>query len=149
MVAVVVNDEIYNTINKAAPDGSIDFFHGYTYSGNPTSCAASLATLDIYEKENLFERGANLSEYFLDKIFDLEDVDSVTDIRGYGLFAGVDLGIDDTPGISGTKALKALFTAGLHIKFTGDTALIAPPLIATRSDIDNIVNILREVLTNL
>ncbi len=149
MGAVIVKDEIYNTINDSAPDGVIDFFHGYTYSGNPTSCAASLATLDIYEKENLFERGADLSEYFLDSIFKLEDLDAVTDIRGYGLFAGVDLGVDGTPGIAGTKALKALFTAGLHIKFTGDTALIAPPLIAKRSDIDNIVSILREVLINL
>ncbi len=148
MGAVVVKDEIYNTVNEAAPDGAIDFFHGYTYSGNPASCAASLATLNIYEKENLFQRGADLSEYFLDRIFDLEDVAAVTDIRGFGLFAGIDLGVEGAPGIAGAKALKALFAAGLHIKFTGDTALIAPPLIAKRSDIDNIVNILREVLTS-
>ena len=77
MGAVVVKDEIYNTINEVAPDGVIDFFHGYTYSGNPASCAASLATLDIYEKENLFQRGADLSEYFLDRIFDLEGLRKV------------------------------------------------------------------------
>ncbi|MBH88870.1 MAG: aspartate aminotransferase family protein [Magnetovibrio sp.] len=148
MGAVVVKDEIYNTINEVAPDGVIDFFHGYTYSGNPASCAASLATLDIYEKENLFQRGADLSEYFLDRIFDLEGIDAITDIRGYGLFAAVDLIVEGAPGIAGTKALKALFAAGLHIKFTGDTALIAPPLIAKRKDIDNIVSILREVLNN-
>ena len=68
--------------------------------------------------------------------------------RGYGLFAAVDLIVEGAPGIAGTKALKALFAAGLHIKFTGDTALIAPPLIAKRKDIDNIVSILREVLNN-
>ena len=148
MGAVVVKDKIYDVINDAAPDGAIDFFHGYTYSGNPTSCAAGLATLNIYEKENLFQRGADLSEYFLDCVFDLEDIDSVTDIRGYGLFAGVDLAVDGVTGVAGTKALKALFEAGLHIKFTGDTAVMAPPLISKKSDIDNIVGILREVLTS-
>ena len=126
----------------------IDFFHGYTYSGNPVSCAAGLATLNIYEREDLFKRGADLSEYFLDSVFDLEDISAVIDIRGYGLFAGIDLAADGVPGTAGTRALKALFKAGLHIKFTGDTAIMAPPLIAKKSDIDNIVGILREVLTN-
>ena len=146
--AVVVKDKIYDTINESAPDGVIDFFHGYTYSGNPVSCAAGLATLNIYEREDLFKRGADLSEYFLDSVFDLEDISAVIDIRGYGLFAGIDLAADGVPGTAGTRALKALFKAGLHIKFTGDTAIMAPPLIAKKSDIDNIVGILREVLTN-
>jgi len=148
MGAVVVKDEIYDTINDAAPDGAVEFFHGYTYSGNPASCAASLATLDIYEKENLFQRGADLSEYFLDLVYAMEDIAAVTDIRGYGMFAGIDVGVDGTPGVAGTKAMKALFAAGLHVKFTGDCGLVAPPLIADKGDIDNICGILRDVLTS-
>ena len=56
MGAVAVADEIYETIVNAAPEKSVEFFHGYTYTACPVACAASLAALDIYEKEapNLF-----------------------------------------------------------------------------------------------
>ena len=58
MGAVAVSERIHDTIIGAAPEGAIEFFHGYTYSGHPASCAAGLATLDIYRNEGLFERGA-------------------------------------------------------------------------------------------
>jgi beta-alanine--pyruvate transaminase len=148
MGAVVVKDKIYDTINDAAPGGAVEFFHGYTYSGNPASCAAGLATLDIYEKENLFQRGADLSEYFLDSVYAFQDLEAVTDVRGYGMLAGFDVAVDGATGVAGTKAMKALFASGLHVKFTGDCGLVAPPLIADKSDIDNICGILHDVLTS-
>ena len=147
MGAVAVQEHIYNTIVDAAPQTSIELFHGYTYSGHPAACAAGLATLDIFEKENLFERAAGLSDYFLDGIFSLSDVPAVTDIRGYGLMAGVDLAAADKPGQRGTEAQIKLFHAGLHIKFTGDSGIIAPPFVAEKSQIDDIISILRDVLS--
>jgi len=149
MGAVAVKDEIYDTIVDAAPDGAVEFFHGYTYSGNPASCAAGLATLDIYEKEGLFDKSAAMSEYFLDMVYDMQDLDKVTDIRGFGMLAGVDFSTGEAPGVAGARAMKKMFASGLHVKFTGDCALIAPPLIAQKSDIDEIGGILRDVLANL
>ncbi len=149
MGAVAVRDSIYNTINDGAPDGAVEFFHGYTYSGNPASCAASLATLDIYEKEGLFDKAAGMSDHFLDAIFDLQDLDIVTDIRGYGMLAGIDLAVGAAPGVTGTVAMKKLYAAGLHVKLTGDCALVAPPLVSEKSDIDEIGGILRDVLATL
>ena len=149
MGAVAVKDEIYDTIVDAAPDGAVEFFHGYTYSGNPASCAAGLATLDIYEKEGLFAKSAAMSEYFLDMVYDLQDLEIVTDIRGFGMLAGIDISIGEAPGVAGARAMKKMFASGLHAKFTGDCALIAPPLIAEKSDIDVIGGILRDVLANL
>ena len=52
MGAVGVSDKIYNAIVDNGPEHGVEFFHGYTYSGHPACVAASLATLDIYEKEN-------------------------------------------------------------------------------------------------
>ena len=72
----------------AAQEGAIEFFHGYTYSGHPAACAAGLATLDIYRDEGLFERARELSPYFQDAMFSLRGAPHVTDIRGYGMFAG-------------------------------------------------------------
>ncbi|MBC8269799.1 MAG: aminotransferase class III-fold pyridoxal phosphate-dependent enzyme, partial [Rhodospirillaceae bacterium] len=149
MGAVAVKDEIYDTVVDAAPDGAVEFFHGYTYSGNPASCAAGLATLDIYEKDGLFDKSAAMSEYFLDMIYDMQDLDKVTDIRGYGMLAGIDVSTGEAPGVAGTRAMKKIFASGLHVKFTGDCALVAPPFIAQKSDIDEIGGILRDVLANL
>ncbi|MCZ6608091.1 MAG: aminotransferase class III-fold pyridoxal phosphate-dependent enzyme [Alphaproteobacteria bacterium] len=146
MGAVAIRDDIYDTVVDAAPGQSVELFHGYTYSAHPAACAAALATLDIYERENLFERAAEMSPYFLDSIFALEDMPGVTDIRGYGMIAGIDIAPGPVPGMRGYEATKRLFRAGLHVKFTGDCALVAPPLVAGKSDIDEICSILREVL---
>ncbi len=148
MGAVAVDDKIYDTICDAAPAGGIEFFHGYTYSGHPAACAAGIATMDIYEREGLFDRAAELSPYFLDAVFSLSDVPSITDVRGYGLLAGFDLAAgDNPPGVRGLEAQKKLFEAGLHIKMTGDSGLVAPPLIAEREHVDQICDILRTVLS--
>ncbi len=147
MGAVAVHDRVHDTIVNAAPDKAIEFFHGYTYSGHPAACAAGLATMDIFERERLFERAAELSPYFLDAVFSLSDVPAITDIRGYGLMAGFDLAPEGGPGVRGLEAQKRLFKAGLHIKMTGDAGIIAPPLIAEKAHVDELCGILREVLS--
>jgi beta-alanine--pyruvate transaminase len=146
MGAVAVSDTIYDTVVNGAPEGAVELFHGYTYSAHPAACAAGLAALDIYQREGLFERAAALSPYFLDAVFSLSDLPIVTDIRGYGLLAGFDLAPAARPGQRGMEATKKLFAAGLHIKFTGDAAIVAPPLVAEKAHIDQICSILREVL---
>src|SRR5215467_13287134 len=98
MGAVAISERIHDTIMAAAPEGAIELFHGYTYSGHPGPCAAGIATLDIYKNEGLFERGRELSPHFLDGIFSLADGRIVTDIRGYGMFAAVDVASDGVPG---------------------------------------------------
>ncbi|MDQ6621049.1 MAG: aminotransferase class III-fold pyridoxal phosphate-dependent enzyme [Pseudomonadota bacterium] len=149
MGALAISERIHETVMSSAAEGSIEFFHGYTYSGHPASCAAGLATLDIYRDEGLFERAAALSSYFLDGLFSLRDSAVVTDIRGYGLFGAIDLAADGAPGRRGHAFQKQLFDAGLHLKATGDSALVAPPLIAERQHVDMIIDILRSTLATL
>ena len=146
MGAVAVKDEIYDTIVEKAPEGMIEFFHGYTYSAHPAACAAGLATMEIYNREKLFERAAKLSPYFLDKIWGLKDIGMITDIRGIGLMAAVDIKAGRAPGARGNELQKRMFWNGLHIKWTGDTAVIAPPLVAEKAHIDEIVEKFRETL---
>lgn len=146
MGAVAVKDEVYDTVVDKAPDGMIEFFHGYTYSAHPAACAAGLATMEIYKKEKLFEKAAKLSPYFLDKVWGLKDMAVVTDIRGYGLFAAVDIKPGKTPGLRGNELQKKMFWNGLHIKWTGDTACIAPPLVAEKSHIDEMIDLFRKTL---
>ncbi len=149
MGAVAISERIHDAIFSSAPEGAIEFFHGYTYSGHPAACAAGLATLDIYEREGLFERGRALSPYFLDGLFSLRDVPVVADVRGYGMFGAIDVHTEGTPGKRAHALQKKLFDNGLHLKATGDCAIVAPPLIAERAHIDNIVEIMRRTLKSI
>ena len=147
MGAVAASEAIYETINNAAPERAVALFHGYTYSGHPVACAAGIATMKIYEDEQLFARAADLSEYFLDGIFSLQDIPAVVGLRGYGLMAAIDLAADGAPGVRGYDAQIKTFEAGLNIKMTGDVCIVAPPFISERKHIDQIIEILRQVFS--
>jgi beta-alanine--pyruvate transaminase len=146
MGAVAVRDSIYRTIVDSAPDGAPEFFHGYTYSAHPAACAAAIATLKIYESERLFAKGRELAPYFLDAMFGLQDLPVVADVRGFGLLAGVEIKPGAAAGLRGTELQAKLFDRGLHVKTTGDVAIIAPAFIATRAEIDQLTAILRDAL---
>ena len=149
MAAVAFRREIYEAVTDAAAQDAIEFLHGYTWSGHPVATAAALAALRIYRDEGLFERAAALSQPFLDAVFSLQDLPVVTDIRGFGLLAGIDLAPDGRPGKRGFAVLRALFEAGLVVRVTADTVILAPPFIATPSDLGRIVDVLRGVLSRI
>ena len=144
MGAVASKEEIYETIIKGSPKGTVEFFHGYTYSAIPASVAAALAMQDIFEKEDLINRAAEMSPYFLDGLFSLKDIESIVDIRGYGMMGGIDIVLDERPGKSGYATFKKLFEAGLSLKATGDCLIVAPPFISEKSHIDEIIEKLRK-----
>jgi beta-alanine--pyruvate transaminase len=148
MGAVAVAQEIHDAIVERGPRHQVEFFHGYTYSAHPAACAAGLATLSIYQHEKVFERAHELTPYFLDRLFALRDLPALVDIRGYGLLAGVELAPrPGQPGLAGYEAQRRLLHAGLHLKATGDTLLVAPPYVADRTHVDELVSIVRAVLS--
>ena len=149
MGAVAVRGEIYQTITDAAPKNAIEFFHGYTYSGHPAACAAGIAVQKIYEEESVFVKAAQLSDYFLDGLFSLSDLDCIKDIRGYGLIGGVELKAKGNPGALGTQIQKDLFWNGMHVKFTGDTGIVAPPFVSEKAHIDEMIDKLRSTFERL
>jgi beta-alanine--pyruvate transaminase len=146
MGAVAVRDGVYHTIVDAAPEGATEFFHGYTYSAHPAACAAALATLEIYRSEKLFARAHELSGYFLDAMFALQELPAVADVRGFGLLAGIEVKPGKAPGVRGTELQAKLFDRGLHVKTTGEVAILAPAFIASRADIDLMASMLREAI---
>ncbi len=146
MGAVGVKDEIYETITNAAPENAIEFFHGYTYSAHPAACAAGIASQKIYEEEGLFERAKKMSDYFLDAVWTLKDHPLIVDIRGIGLLTGIEVKSDGVPGRLGTQLQKDMFWSGLHVKFTGDVAILSPAFIVENNQIDEIVDKFRKVL---
>ena len=149
MGAVAAKQSVYDTITDAGPERGVEFFHGYTYSAHPASCAAGLAMMDIFRDEKLIERAGAMSPRFLEALFSLKDLPIVTDIRGIGMMAAVDVALDKVPGARGHEAQKRLFDIGLNLKSTGDALIVAPPFVAEDRHIDEIVTKMRNVLASL
>ncbi len=149
MGAVFASDRIYDTF-MTGPDNAIEFFHGYTYSGNPMACAAALGALETYEEEGLLTRGAELSDYWQEKAHSLADLDLVIDIRNLGLIAGIELQPrEGAPTARAFEVFLKAYDAGLLVRTTGDIIALSPPLIIEKEQIDTIFEILREIISNL
>ena len=146
--AVACKEEIYDAVVDNAPQGVIELFHGYTYSGIPISVAAGLAVQDIFEKEDIFKRAKEMAPYFQEAIFSLKDIDVVENIRGYGMMAGIDMKMDKKPGVAGFTCFKHCYDAGVNFKATGDCLIIAPMFICEKKHIDEIIDKLRTGILN-
>ncbi len=132
------------------PGNAIELFHGYTYSAHPVACAAGMATLDIYAREGLLTRGAELAAYWQAALLSLRDANHVIDIRTIGLVAGIELASrKDEPGARAYEAFVDCFERGLLIRVTGDIIALSPPLIVEREQIDTMVQMVREALARL
>jgi beta-alanine--pyruvate transaminase len=146
MGAVFARKGIYDAF-MAAPDNTIELFHGYTYSGHPMACAAGLATLELYKEEGLFERAASLSAYWEDGVHSLKGTRNVIDLRNLGLLSGIELA--PRPGKPTARAFETFlrcYDKNLLIRTTGDIIALSPPLIVEKKHIDEIFGTLAEVL---
>ncbi|MEQ8584833.1 MAG: aspartate aminotransferase family protein [Thalassobaculaceae bacterium] len=149
MGAVFCRDGIYDAFMDA-PDGAIELFHGYTYSGHPLACAAGLATIDLYRDEGLFERGAELAPYWQDAMHSLKGSNHVIDIRNLGMVGAVELEtIPGKPTARAMDAFKQCYEKGLLVRTTGDIIALSPPLIVEKGQIDFIADTIGDVLRTL
>jgi beta-alanine--pyruvate transaminase len=149
MGAVFAKKEIYDAF-MTGPDHAIEFFHGYTYSGNPIATAAALGTLDTYEEEGLLTRASELEDYWADALFSLRGLPHVIDLRNMGLIGAIELEpIAGQPTKRAFSAFIKAFEEGLMIRTTGDIIALSPPLIITKGQIDKLFDVLGDVLKRI
>lgn len=149
MGAVFAQDKIYQAFMDA-PENTIEFFHGYTFSGNPMACAAALGTLDTYDAEGLLTRATDLSDYWQQAVHSLRGLPHVIDLRNIGFIAGIEL--ESFPGKPTKRAFEAFlkaYEAGLLIRTTGDTIALSPPLIIEKGQIDFAFDTLATIIKSL
>jgi taurine--2-oxoglutarate transaminase len=136
--------------------------HGYTFSGHPIGCAAIRAAIDVYREKRLPERSAEMGAYLLERARELmEKHPSVGDVRGKGLFVGMELVYDRktkrpmydalrSPNGPSPKdrVIEAAMKEGVYIMSGAASVLIlAPPLIIGRAEIDEGIAVLDRVLS--
>ncbi len=117
--------------------------HASTFGGNALACAAAVAVIEAIEEGNLLEHAAELGQYTKDKLEQLRQKHFIIEsVRGVGLMIGVQL---TSPG---TEIVDKCLEKGLRINCTQSTVLrFMPPMIATKEQIDQAVDILDAVLT--
>jgi putrescine aminotransferase len=144
-----ISDRIREAIHSAPPDKR--YMHAYTYSGHPTCCAVALRNLRIIEEEGLVERAAVLGDRLLTGLKTLDALDGVGDVRGKGMMAAVELVADKVtkqpyPADAnvGARVYQEMLKRGLFTRVLGDMILLAPPLVSTEEQIEQIVAIIGE-----
>ncbi|GCF07752.1 [LysW]-lysine hydrolase [Dictyobacter arantiisoli] len=114
--------------------------HGTTFGGNPLACAAALATLDIFEQEDLPARAAALGAHALKRLQALQSP-VIREVRGLGLLLGIELKKRVQP------YLEALIERGVLALPAGPNVLrLLPPLVITEAQLDRALDIVAEVL---
>ena len=145
---VIAKKEIYDTFMAAGgPEYMLEFAHGYTYSAHPIACAAGVAALDLLVKENAIERVQALAPYFENAVHSLKGSKHITDIRNFGLAAG--LTFDALPGEPARRPYEIAMRCwkkGYYVRYGGDTIQLAPPFIASEAEIDSLISALGDAI---
>ena len=149
-----VSDKFIDSISGEEARGNI-FSNGYTWSANPVSCAAALASWDIIENEGLLAHVREVGPYFQQQLRTLRDLPLVADVRGTGLMAAVEMRLEND--VSGSQLLAQDYALGelvdsychdfgLLVRPLINVCIMSPPLIITREQIDDLVLALRKAL---
>ena len=147
---VVVSREIAQTLI----DTGGEFFHGFTYSGHPAACAAGIATLAILEQEDVIRQVRDeTGPYLRARWLELGDHPLVGEARMTGLMGALELvkakepvSLFDPPGIVGTMCRDISVANGLVMRAVADRMVIAPPLVITPSEIDELIDKTQQTL---
>ena len=142
MGAAIVNERIHQNFMG---DGTIEFMHGYTYSGHPAACAAGLAVVDILEKENIVSNANSVGRHLQQRMLELATSPIVKEVRGEGMLAAVEFDSEDDIGTV-AHVVTGMQKQGILIRAQEDHVGIYPPLTFTEEDVDKVVNELIDVI---
>ncbi len=148
--ATIANERVYEAFDEP-------FAHGHTYGSHPVVCAAGLAVLEYMMEHKLVENSRSTGEYLQKKLKPLTENPSVGDVRGLGLFSGIEFVKDKEtkepfdPSIKYfNRVVERCYENGLLVYpgngtvdgVKGDHIQVAPPLVASREEVDEISEIL-------
>ncbi len=143
-------------VSRVLASGGGEFAHGYTYSGHPVACAVALANIDVIEKEGLAQRVVEEIEPYLRRGWmELEKRHAIVgEARLFGLMGALELVRDGTERFdrsvkAGERCRDACIEHGLVMRAVGDTMIVAPPLVITTAEIDELLEKADRVLTAL
>ena len=148
LAAMIVRDELHAGAFWGEVEEEIYFAHGHTYGGNPISAAAGLAVLEVMEKDNLVSRGRETGQHIRDRLsHEVAELGVLGEMRGRGALTGVAF-VKDMETMSpfpderqfGKRLEKRMIDAGLILRCDPHWIAIAPPLIMTLDQADEMID---------
>lgn len=149
MGAVLVQSKVHDAFMHG-PESVIELAHGYTYSGHPLASAAAIATIELLQEEGLLTRAAELASYWEEAVHSLEGLPYVIDVRNIGLIGAIEFEpVAGAPGRRAHARFIEAFNRGILVRATGDVIALAPPLIISKAEIDELIGTLSGVLKSV
>jgi adenosylmethionine-8-amino-7-oxononanoate aminotransferase len=144
---VLTTNEIYNAFYCDYKEHKA-FLHSHSYTGNPLACSAALATLDIFENEDIINSNKIKSDYIAKSLEKLKKLNRVKNIRQTGMISAFDIdgNIEDRIGL---QVYKYGLQQGVLLRPLGNTIYFMPPYIITNQEIDKMINTAYEAVEKL
>ena len=146
LAATLVTQEIFEAF---VGDMGKTFYHGHSYTGNPLACAAALATLDIFEKENTLEHVNHLAGILTQRLEECKALKHVGDVRQKGLVAGIELVRDKEtrepypPELTmGYQVIYRAREEGVIIRPLGNVIVVIPPFCFTDEELNRLMDVI-------
>jgi adenosylmethionine-8-amino-7-oxononanoate aminotransferase len=147
MGATVINNRVAEAWEREGAQAEV--MHGYTYSGHPLGCAAAIASLDLLVDEDLSQNAVVVGEYFLARLLELKErYQNIGDVRGRGLVLALELVKDKTTKEPFSvqdefpkRLMRNCLDNGLCIRTMGHKMIVSPPLIFTKDNVDECIDI--------
>ncbi|MEO8633883.1 MAG: adenosylmethionine--8-amino-7-oxononanoate transaminase [Gemmatimonadales bacterium] len=146
MAATLTTERVFQAFLGPPAEGRT-FFHGHTYTGNPLAAAAALATLEIFERDDILARLPHTIAHLGSELDRLRGLPAVGDVRQFGLAAGIELVADRAtrrpyPAAErrGMLVCRAARRQGVFLRPLGDTIILMPPLTITSDEITLLID---------
>jgi adenosylmethionine-8-amino-7-oxononanoate aminotransferase len=143
LAATLTTERIYEGFLGRAEEGR-SFFHGHTFTGNPLGCAAAIASLEVFEREETLLRLQPKIRLLGELLDGVAGMPEVAEVRGRGFMAGIDLGEHDPALRLGHRVTLAARERGAIVRPLGDTVVLMPPLSISKRDLARLVEIVAD-----
>jgi adenosylmethionine---8-amino-7-oxononanoate aminotransferase len=143
LAATLTTERIYEGFLGAPEDGRT-FFHGHTFTGSPLACAAALANLEAFEAESTLLRLQPKIRLLGELLDEVAAMPEVTEVRGRGFMAGIDLGEHHPSVRLGHRVVLEARRRGAIVRPLADVIVLMPPLSIAKADLRRLVKIVEE-----
>ncbi|MDF1780678.1 MAG: adenosylmethionine--8-amino-7-oxononanoate transaminase [Alcanivoracaceae bacterium] len=147
LCAVLTTDEIYQAFYDDY-DTMRAFLHSHSFTGNPLACAAALATLDIFESDNVIENNKLLADHLGNALERFKDHPHVAEVRQRGMIAAIEMVKDkktrevyDWKERRGLRVYEHALTRGALLRPLGNVTYFMPPYVITPDQIDFLADV--------
>jgi adenosylmethionine-8-amino-7-oxononanoate aminotransferase len=137
---VMTTDDVYNAFYCDYNEHKA-FLHSHSYTGNPLACAAALATLEIFEKNDILGENEKKRLYIIEKLEMFLELENVKEVRQQGMVTAIELKGYEASERVGLKIYEYALTQGVLLRPLGHVIYFMPPYIITYDEIDKMIDV--------